>query len=86
MVSDGRVVVVVTSNERRFFRLVSQEDGLSANKRVLTLEDEAGGQGVLSVVLSGGCSCGKPWLKKPSDAELLLKANQKFPTGEKVDV
>ena len=78
VVSDGRFVVVVTAQARRFFRLVTAEPGVSVNKQRLTVESEGGVQGVLTVAAAGGCTCGKPWMNTPSDQVLLAEAASKF--------
>jgi hypothetical protein len=68
VVAGGGVVVVVTSNKRKAFHLVGADPITSPNPNKWQIATE---DGELTVVAAGGCLCGKPWMKKPSDSELL---------------
>ena len=70
VVDDTRVVVVTNSGVRGWTHdgngLVQNGDSL--NKFAVTIPDE---DEPLLVVKAGGCTCGKPWLKKGTGAALL---------------
>ena len=76
VVSDGSHVMVVTAHKRWPFRVGADGIGksISANKFSVPVVDADGEEDVLTVVASGGCLCGKPWMKHPSDAVLLAEA------------
>lgn len=71
VVDESRVVVVTQKDVRRFTHdgtgLVSQNS--PTKFRVALTGAETGEE--LTVVKAGGCTCGKPWLKQGSAADLL---------------
>jgi hypothetical protein len=70
VVDETRVAVVTNKETRGWFHdgngLVQNGDSL--NKFAVTIPDE---EEQLLVVKAGGCTCGKPWLKKLTGAQLL---------------
>jgi hypothetical protein len=70
VVDETRVVVVTNSGVKGWTHdgngLVQNGDSL--NKFAVTIPDE---DEPLLVVKAGGCTCGKPWLKKGTGAALL---------------
>lgn len=75
VVVDSSRVVVVTKDATKVFvhdgaGLV--QEGAAPNKFMVSIPDDGTGEeGFLRVVKAGGCTCGKPWLKKGSAEELL---------------
>lgn len=70
VVDETRVVVVTNTGAKGWTHdgegLV--QDGNSLNKFRVVIPDEAE---PLLVVKAGGCTCGKPWMKKLSGSQLL---------------
>jgi hypothetical protein len=70
VVDETRVVVVTNSGTRGWFHdgtgLVPNGDSLNKFSVTIPSEEEP-----LLVVKAGGCTCGKPWLKKLTGSQLL---------------
>lgn len=76
MVSDGTLIVVVTGHGKT--TLAAEGPFVSIQAYRWTVETD---HGTLTIVKGGGCTCGKPWMTKPSDTELLAAAHEEWAAG-----
>lgn len=66
VVWDDEHVVVVSQQNTTYLKLDGAvEKGMGGRLSVPTTD------GLLTLVKQGGCACGKPWLSRPSDQDLL---------------
>ena len=66
VVYDDATVVVVSPKNTTYLQRAGEVAELRGGKTIIPTAD-----GELTVVKQGGCSCGKPWLSRPSADELL---------------
>ena len=69
VVYDETKAVVVSSQNTTYLQLTGPVQELGGGKLILPTSE-----GDLTVVRQGGCSCGKPWLSRPSSTDLLAGA------------
>lgn len=82
-VAGGGYAVVVTAKGRKAFSLTGTHPIVSPNPNKWTVSTT---EGELTVVASGGCLCGKPWMREPNDPMLLAWAEGKLGVDITVEV
>jgi hypothetical protein len=68
VVYNSEKAAVVSSKETKHLTLTGPPRIFAGGKTVLATTE-----GDLTIVKQGGCTCGKPWLTKPSAADLLAE-------------